>query len=257
MIFCHLLKVQLKQCLTWKVFVAAVLFAAMQAFGIAGMILGGEITVWYIAIISLSSGMGYLTLLLLPTLPFSMSLSQEWLSRASVYWITRMGIWRYALAKLLMSAVSGFLVTAFGMMIFCGGASLFMPGYLFTGNVSNSYEMFFFQGAPVLGWVCLVIHYGLSGALVAMFGMFLTLFVFNPFVAVSAPISFFLLLTRLLNGIGIDTQSIWWPASWVMSIHNAPTPGQTLTEKAVLVCCLCALMCLVGMFQLKRRMEYA
>ncbi len=256
MIFLNLLRVQIKQFLTWRLAATAVLFAAAEAFGVAGSIMAGEPSVWYVASISIGSGMGYLTLLLLPTLPFSMSLANEWNSHASIYWISRTGTAKYAIAKLFSSALSGFLVTALGMGIFLSSLRLFMPGYIDNGNVVNAYEMLFSQGSPILVWLCYVLHFGLSGALVAMFGMFVTLFIPNPFVAVSAPISVFLLLTRILSSTGIDPMSIWWPSSWVLTIHNAPTAGRLFAEKFAIVFLLCVLMCIGGAIKLKRRLEH-
>ena len=47
--------------------------------------------------------------------------------------------------------------------------------------------------------------------------------------------------------------------SWekVVSIHTAPTAGQTLLEKLLLTLLLCTVMCIAAAEHMKRRMEHA
>lgn len=71
-------------------------------------------------IFGLSSGSENMVLIvgILPLLPFAVTFASEWGEHATGFWIVRTGIRNYSVSKVLVSALSGFLVTAVGMILF-------------------------------------------------------------------------------------------------------------------------------------------
>ncbi|SFQ31566.1 hypothetical protein SAMN05444406_12627, partial [Caldicoprobacter faecalis] len=55
---------------------------------------------------------------ILPLFPFATTFATEWQERAVRFWIVRTGIRNYSMSKVLVSAISGFLTTAVGMLMF-------------------------------------------------------------------------------------------------------------------------------------------
>ena len=100
--FLRMLCVQLRQMLSWKLFVYGAVFALVQTGGALGFMTRDEFTsVWYIVYLGTTTGMSFLTLYILPTLLFSMSLQQDWENHATPYWTVRAGVSNYTVAKLL------------------------------------------------------------------------------------------------------------------------------------------------------------
>ena len=244
------------QMLHWKLFVCALAFAVIQIGGAAGMIIQSEhASVWYLAQISMSSGAFYVTFFILPAVPFSMTLAQDMEAHAAPYWQIRGGVRAYVLCKLIVSALAGALTIGLGWVFF-----IFFNGFsvpMFGTGTDCAYDALFRSGGIAAGWICYILHFALSGALIGMFSAFLTIFISNPIAAVAMPLSIFLTLVRLVNGLAndMDIYSIWYPYSWISSIHHASTPGQVLVEKMVMVTAACAVMCLSGCAAMKRRVE--
>lgn len=254
--FIHMLRMQLRQMIHWKLFACAVAFAIIQIGGAAGTIIQREyVSVWYMAQVSMSSGAFYVTFFILPVIPFSMTLAQDMEAHATPYWFVRGGVKSYVLCKLFVSALAGALTVGLGWVFFIFTNSLFVP--MFGSGTACEYDVIFQSGRITTGWLCYIIHFALSGALIGMFGTFLTIFISNPVAAVAMPLSIFLTLVRLANSLAsdMDSHSILYPYSWISNIHHAPTPEQVLLEKAILVTVLCALMCLFGYMAMKRRVE--
>ena len=256
MITIRLLRAQLHQVFSWKLFVYCVVFCVIQMTGIAGLIDRDASSVWYLVNISFSTGITYLSVYILPTIPFSTTLATDWNSRATPYWAVRCGINRYSCVKLLSAAVAGFMVVFFGLLFLILFLGISMPWYS-CDTPLNSYDSLFQENAPLIGWLCFLTHHGMSGAFIGMLGMFLTIYMNDAFVAISAPLSIFLLLTRMLNNARFQTDSIFWPSNWTTGIHSAGSPGQTLLEKAIVTFLLCGFMCATGAVKMNRRMKRA
>ena len=116
--FLRMLCVQLRQMLSWKLFVYGAVFALVQTGGALGFMTRDEFTsVWYIVYLGTTTGMSFLTLYILPTLLFSMSLQQDWENHATPYWTVRAGVSNYTVAKLLTGAAAGFLTVGIGLLL--------------------------------------------------------------------------------------------------------------------------------------------
>ena len=254
--FICMLKVQIRQMFHWKLFACALAFAIIQIGGAAGAIIQREyVSVWYMAQVSMSSGAFYVTYFILPVIPFSMTLAQDMEAHATPYWLVRGGVRSYVLCKLIVSALAGALTIGLGWVLFIFANCFSVP--MFGTGTACEYDALFQSGRIAAGWLYYILHFALSGALVGMFSTFLTIFISNPVAAVAMPLSIFLTLVRLANGLAsdMDSHSILYPYSWISNIHHAPTPDQVLLEKAILVTVFCALMCLFGYMAMKRRVE--
>lgn len=250
--FLRAFSVQLRQAASWKLGLCAALYALMSELSVAGLIAMDiqMVNVWSLA---QSSGATLLTLFVLPTLPFAMSLAEDWESRALPYWVAREGVARYTVSKLLASAITGFSTVGLGLALFVLINGIFFPHY--TSCSSVDYELLFEGGYVFLGWLCYILHMALSGALIGALGMFMSIIVPNRFVAISAPLAIHLTILRIMPTNAISPISLWHPVNWVEGIHCTFSPGLTLLGKLLLAAGSCALMCIAGSFCMKRRME--
>lgn len=249
--------VQLRQMFSWQLALCGFLGALMMELSVAGLIadhISGknpDPDVWYLIN---STGANLLTLFVLPTLPFAMSLSQDWEARATPYWAAREGIARYTVSKLLASAMAGFLTVGLGLTLFVLVNGTYLPW--FHSCTSVDYEALFESGHIFLGWLCYILHMSLSGALIGALGMFMSILVPNQFVAISAPLAIHLTVLRVIPTDLISPISIWHPTNWVEGIHYTASPGVTLLGKFLLTAGFCVLMCGFGCICMKRRMEH-
>ncbi len=250
--FLRAVYVQLRQALSWPLALCAVLYAVMSELSVAGLIAMGPqlITVWNLA---QSNGSSLLTLFILPTLPFAMSIAMDWDSRAVPYWVAREGAGRYTVSKLLVSALSGFLTVGLGLIIFVLANGAFFPWYRSCSGAD--YEQLFEGGHIFLGWLGYILHMSLSGALIGALGMLTSIFVPNRFVAVSAPLAIHLTVLRIMPTELISPISVWYPTNWVEGIHCTLSPWRTLIEKLLITAGFCILMCIGGCICMRRRLE--
>lgn len=250
------LSVQLRQLISWQLALCGVMSALVTELSVSGFIadfLTGKAsftTVWFL---SNMTGANLLTLFILPTLPFAMSLSLDWESHAVPYWVAREGIATYTVSKLLASALAGFMTVGLGLILFILVNGTYMPWYSTCSSVD--YETLFEEGHILVGWSCYILHKSLSGAIIGMLGMFMSILVPNRFVAISAPIAIHLTVSRVMPTHLISPVSIWHPVNWIESIHHTVSPGLTLLEKLLLTIGFCVAMCIVGCIRMKRRME--
>lgn len=248
--------VQFRQMLSWQLALCGFLAALMMELSVAGIIadhISGKAaytSVWYLIN---STGTNLLTLFVLPTLPFAMSLAQDWEARATPYWAAREGIARYTMSKLLASAMAGFLTVGLGLALFVLANGTYLPW--FHPCTSVDYEALFEAGHIFLGWLCYILHMALSGAMIGALGMFMSIFVPNQFVAISAPLAIHLTVLRVMPTNLISPVSVWYPINWVEGIHYTASPGLTLLGKFLLTAGFCVLMCAAGCVWMKRRFE--
>ena len=255
--FLYLFRIQLRQVFSLRLCLAMLLFPLLHLASVAGDWDPHRGSACYYFSLSVGSGVAHLTFYILPVLPFAMSLSQEWESHAVPYWVVRGGTARYTVSKLLASAISGFLVIGLGSLLLVLCSRMAAPAFWNPGDAPEQYEQLFLTGNQFLGWLLLITHYALSGALVAMVGMFASIVFRSSYAAAAAPICAVFLLSRLLSDVVRDVNSIFWPFTWVTAIHLAETPWQTIAEKLVLVLVLGAVVCLSGVSCMKRRVRRA
>ena len=238
----HALSVQLRQVFSWKLLSCILVFAGVQGLAISGLIyVTPDPSALYYYVLSTTSGTTYLTFYVLPTIPFSMSLAQEWDAHATPYWVIRSGGGVYTFSKLMGGAMAGFFTVGGGSLLFLVVAGVIAGNFGPTQGIDTIYHL----------------HNALSGATIGMLGMFFTILFHNQFVGVAAPISFYLLLTRLLTGFPIAENSIYWPSSWFSAVHTGSDAYQVFGEKVLATLILCGVMCLVGIPVMRRRLRHA
>ena len=105
----HALSVQLRQVCSLKLVACMAVFAGVQGLAISGlMVVTPDPSALYYYVLSTTSGTTYLTFYVLPTVPFSMSLAQEWDNHATPYWVIRSGGGVYTFSKLVGGASGRF-----------------------------------------------------------------------------------------------------------------------------------------------------
>ena len=254
----HALSVQLRQVLSWKLLSCILVFAGVQGLAISGLMAATpNPTALYYYVLSTTSGTTYLTFYVLPAIPFSMSLAQEWATHATPYWVIRSGSGVYTFSKLMGGAMGGFFTVGGGSLLFLLVAGVIAGNFGPTQGIDTIYQSLLEQGQIVWGLVLFILHNALSGATIGMLGTFFTILFHNQFVGVAAPLSFYLLLTRLLTGFPIAENSIYWPSSWFSAVHTGNTAYQVFGEKALATVILCGVMCLVGIPVMRRRLRHA
>ena len=254
----HALSVQLRQVFSWKLLSCMLVFAVVQGIAISGlMVVTPEPSALYYYVLSTTSGTTYLTFYVLPTIPFSMSLAQEWDTHATPYWVIRSGGGVYTFSKLVGGAAAGFLTVGGGSLLFLLVAGAIAGNFGPVDGIDTVYQSLLEQGQIAWGLLLFLLHNALSGAAIGMLGTFFTILFHNQFVGVAAPLSFYLLLTRLLTGSPIAQNSIFWPSSWFSAIHVGNSAYQVFGEKVLATIILCGVMCLVGIPVMKRRLTHA
>ena len=186
-----------------------------------------------------------------------MSLAQEWDAHATPYWVIRSGGGVYTFSKLMGGAMAGFFTVGGGSLLFLVVAGVIAGNFGPTQGIDTIYQSLLEQGQIVWGLLLFLLHNALSGATIGMLGMFFTILFHNQFVGVAAPISFYLLLTRLLTGFPIAENSIYWPSSWFSAVHTGSDAYQVFGEKALATLILFGVMCLVGIPVMRRRLRHA
>lgn len=253
-----MLRVQIQQMLSWKLLLYGVVFALVQTGGAIGFMSRDEfVSVWYITFLGTTTGMSFLTLYILPTMPFAMTLQLDWENHAVPYWVIRSGVGVYTVAKLLASALAGFITVSNGLILVILSLRIAQYPWFVLAVGDTGYESLMMSGNVLGGYAGYVLHYALSGAIVGMFGMFVTVYVPNPYAAIAAPLSLHLTLSRLLNNSPTSVISIWHTNNWIANIHIASTAGQTLLEKFLFTVALCTIMCIAAVIRMQRRMQHA
>ena len=155
------------------------------------------VSVAYLLDLSLrGSGSVSIVLCVLPVLAFSTQLADEWNSKVSRDWLMRAGVSRYVIAKIIVSAISGFFVIFLGLLLFIGIHSINMPLFQYN-HTDHAYARLMEEGKLFLGFACYVSNYSLSGLLTAVCGTFVSAFIPNRFVSVSAPLVLYFSLMRI------------------------------------------------------------
>ncbi|NLO35879.1 MAG: hypothetical protein GX112_05935 [Clostridiaceae bacterium] len=169
---------------------------------------------------------------LLPTFPFATSFAGEWNEGAVPYWVIRLGSARYAVSKAVVTALSGFIYSACGMLVFIGLLSLNMP--LFVRSSSGDvYSVLLDQGRPAAYLFFYVTHFALSSALFAVAALWVSSFIPHVFTAITGPLVLYFALHRLTSTLDIPNELK--AGAIVEQITGSGSCGQALARKALIV----------------------
>lgn len=200
----------------------------------------------------LSSGSENLMLIvgILPLFPFATTFATEWEERATAFWMIRTGIWNYAVSKVLVSALSGFLTTAVGIILFVLIALTRFP--LFTKvSTGDAYSVLLDAGKPVQYLCYYIAHISLSSVLFAVAAVWISTYIPNKYAAVAGPLVLYFVAHRFTATLNIPQYlKVGTIVGWVYGIG---TPQKTLLLKLGVVAVLCLLMGYGAVRRIRRR----
>lgn len=205
-----------------------------------------------IYLLGLSSGSENMMLIagILPLLPFAVSFADEWEEHAAGFWMIRTGIRHYAVSKVLVSAVSGFLTTAAGLILFILIALTKLPLFI-NSTAGNAYSVLLDAGKPVQYLCCYIADISLSSVLFAVAAVWVSTYITNKFTAVAGPIVLFFMLHRITATLNIP-QHLKISAI-VHGGYGTGTPMQNLLFKLGIVALLCFPMGYGSLRQIRRK----
>lgn len=162
---------------------------------------------------------------ILPLVPFSVSFATEWKEHSYLFYISRAGVERYMLSKLIVSAVSGFLVLLIGVSLSVPAMKLLAPEYpLIHEGAFDFMEELFAEGHIFAGFAAFIVDYALIGWLTAVCAVWFSTYVPNAFAVYVAPlmINFTLIAFPILADPGKSIFAnfpILNPFYWVNGIY--------------------------------------
>lgn len=189
---------------------------------------------------------------ILPLFPFATTFATEWQERAVRFWIVRTGIRNYSMSKVLVSAISGFLTTAVGMLMFVLALRTRLP--LFVESFTRDpYEPLLLAGKPVQYLCYYITHYSLSAVLFAVAAVWVSTFIPNKFTAVAAPLVLYFVAHRATTGRSIP--QYLRIVVLVEGMYPTGSPHTSLLLKLGIVLILCLLMGYGTVRQIRRRIQ--
>lgn len=202
--------IQFKRLFSFRLLLISMIFAGTHLLSIAGEIRDSGST-WYYLGRSLDSGVTFFTMYFLPAMAFSYTLSDEWISHASDYWVNRIGINRYTYSKFIISALGGFLSVFIGIMLIILVLLIKFP--TFVGDYGSGPSYILVNDGHVFAGVFLyAFDYSLSGAVSAVIGLFCSTFIMSPIVSVTAPLCIQMTLSLISNIFELPKQfnALFW-----------------------------------------------
>lgn len=195
-----------------------------------------------------------LFLCLLPILPFATTFAAEWNDKATNFWLIRLGCLRYSLSKIFVSALSGFLFTASGMLLFLLLFSLKIP--LFVRSSSGVvYAQFLDSGQPGIYLCFYITHFALSSSLFAVAALWVSTIIPSIFTAIAGPLVIYFAAHRLTTTLNIP--DYLKAGRIVESISSAGNPVQTLLIKSGVVMVLIFLMSFSIIINIRKKVRHA
>ena len=222
---------------SWK-FAASVCGVTLVLFLTSYRMIGIQPDVLSVVMFS-GSGNTILILAILPLLPFTTTFASEWEERATGFWIIRSGVRFYAVSKLLASALSGFLVTFTGILLY--GLILLTRLPFFTRiTTGDAYVPLLEAGKPVQYLLVSTAHLSLSSVLFAVAVLWISAYIPNRFTAIAAPAVLYFALYRLTRFWEIPP--FLNVATLVEGTYHAGSPLASFLVKLGTVTVLCVLM---------------
>lgn len=190
---------------------------------------------------------------ILPLFPFATTFASEWGQQATNFWTVRTGIRNYAVGKVIVSALAGFLTTAVGLSLFFLLMRIKLP--LFSAPSSgDAYASLLDQEMPIRYLLYHVTHISLTSALFAVVALWISTYLPNRFVTVAAPLVIYFVAHRFTTQLDIPE---YLKATWIVEqIYDAGSLNATLLIKLGIVVSLCMLMGYGTVRQIRRRVQH-
>lgn len=229
------------------------LLAAMM-LSIAGLISNAADAIYLLGLTRSGSANSLLFLCLLPMLPFATSFAAEWNEKATNFWIIRLGCLRYSLSKVVISALSGFLFTATGMLIFLLVLSFKIP--LFVRSSSGDvYAQLLDAGHPGRYLFFYISHFALSSSLFAVAALWVSTLIPHVFTSIAGPLVIYFAAHRFTTTLDIPN---YLKAGYIVeSITGQGTPWQALLTKLGTVGMLMLVMGFFTVLNIRKKVRHA
>jgi hypothetical protein len=236
---------------SWFFLIGVCGVALMSWFTAFGMI-GSQSDLLSVVIIS-GSGNILLIVGILPVIPFAITFASEWEERAVSFWIIRSGVRRYAFNKVIVSALSGFMVTFVGILLHAFLLWTRLPLYT-TFQTGDAYASLLKAGRPLQYLLFSAAHLSLSSSLFAVAALWISAYIPNRWTAIAAPIVLYFVLLRFTRNWNIP--SFLKIGTIVEGTYHASSPLSALLFKLATVMLLCWLIGYGTMRQIQRRVQH-
>lgn len=161
-------------------------------------------------------------------LGFTANFAVEWKFKAAMSAASRIGAVRYAVSQIVICFFSALMIVFFGMMIFSGIYSFFLPIYYDNGNpLSQPYGIFVELGVPILEIAAVVTVFAVSCAAWCVMGLMLSAIFPNKYVAICAPFAASYIIERPtlsfpppLNLWYIGSSMLQWKSAFLQFIYS-------------------------------------
>lgn len=248
-----LLTVNLKQAIISIPFLLSVCGVAGVIFFSTLRLMAGEGDVVYLYGMGTGGGSVFLIAGILPLFAFSSSFASDWEQRVTSFWIIRTGIRNYAISKVVISALSGFLVTLCGLLMYILIMQVKLPLYSGYGG-GGSYDVLLDLNKPISFLFFDMTHIALTSALFAVVAVWVSTYFTNKFAAIASPLVIYFIVHRFTTQLDIPH---YLKAMYLVeSIYVGYTPLIALFIKLVSVLVLCLLMGLATVRQIKRKVQH-
>lgn len=187
--------------------------------------------------------------------PFSMSYASEQKENSSFFYIIRSGPEIYLISKLIISAISAFLVVLVGISLSVPFLMFFAPNLPFVNFQINGPQEFFeflmADGHLIIGLLAFLIHYSLSGSVMAICAVWFSTYIPNAFATLAAPMAiyFSLLRIRILGNL----PGVLNPVYWVNAPYDTGNIFSTIMLKLAITLIIGFVLGILALFHLKRR----
>lgn len=205
------------------------------------------------------NGIEMLNLCIFPLVPFSLSFAMEWKEHSYLFYISRVGTERYILSKMIISAISGFLVLFIGVSLSVSWLKLLIPSFDLTAvpNGDFFYTVFFERGQVVLGYFVFILNYSLIACLTTTCAVWFSTYVPNPLVVLAAPLLINFTLIRIsdiykIEGV-FDKYIFFNPLFWINTDYPTTSPIKQLGYRIGNVLLLSLIMGFFAVRKAKRR----
>lgn len=204
----------------------------------------------YLFASSIGGGTLFIITGILPLFSFSTSFASEWEQGATSFWLIRTGVRNYSINKILVSALTGFLTTCLGMLLFILLLRIRFPLFVFN-NTGDPYTYLLDDGKPMIYLIFNIFHYSLSSALFAVTALWVSTYIPNRFIALASPLALYFVIFRFTTRLNIP--QYLKINTIVEGGYHTGVPFQTFLFKLIPVLVLCGLMGFATVRQIRRR----
>ncbi len=191
-----------------------------------------------------------LILALLPLIPYATTLASDWEQHAHPFWLIRSGVTHYVMGKMLAGAISAFLTTFLGILLYAVFLLFQLP--LFTHiSTDDAYAVLLEQNMPIIYILAQAAHLSMSSVLFVCLAIWVSVLIPNRFAALTAPIVIYFTLYRLTRFWGLPTY-LSLPMI-IEGTYDAGSAAASLLTKIVTVMIPCLILGYSAISLMRRR----